>query len=366
MHINISVVDPFSTICGKHTIGTSGGGITAYVLTVCQCKAQVQRISVAQEIVRQTLAGIDRSANAVHPAGALGEVKFSQTVRIGLTGQCQIVLQDLVPKVFRDVRIVHQTASLDTAQIETHIRRPGIIEFIAVLRKHLHNGIGCRYILLDSIGIRLFQYAQTDCGRIQNDIGRSDLTTGVHKMIVKVIGIEGGITFLVPGPDRYCMMNHIAGFRIREVKLIFITGTTGRTGHQLAIQANFDIAGVEGFSGVCSGLHGKGEVAIAQLGHTLKIRKDGWRILTDSRILFVRLLCHIPQCVGNFLHGCISVFDIQSKEVGLVPAQCCFVVLAISGQVLAVLRGGTVAELYTQGEISAIDQVCVEWQYIVF
>ena len=263
VHIYIGIVDPFATVAGQYTIISTGGAVATNVLAVCQSEAQVQGVAVTQEIVGQALACIDCSANAVHPTGALGEVKLAQAIVVMLPGQGQAILQDLIPQIFRNVRIVHQAAAVDAAQIEAHIRCSCVAILITVLFQHFHHRIGCRYILFDSIGIGCIRNAKTHGSHVQNDISRTDLSAGIHKMIIKVVGIECGISFLVPRTDRYRMVDHIAHIRILEVKLILITRASGRSGDHLAVHTNFDITGIKGFAGVCRCLYRKGKVTVA-------------------------------------------------------------------------------------------------------
>ena len=98
--------------------------------------------------------------------------------------------------------------------------------------------------MLNSVGVGLVRNSQANSGHIQDDISRADFSTGIYEMIIKVVGIERGITLFVPSPDRHRVVDHITHIRIPEVKLILITGATGRTGNQLAIQPHLDVAGV--------------------------------------------------------------------------------------------------------------------------
>ena len=86
VHIHISIVDPLAAIGGQYTVITTGGRVATDVLAVSKGKSQVQCVTVAQVIIGQTLTGIYRTTDGVHPAGALGKVEFTEAVIVMLSG----------------------------------------------------------------------------------------------------------------------------------------------------------------------------------------------------------------------------------------------------------------------------------------
>ena len=161
------------------------------------------------------------------------------------------------------------------------------------------------------------------------------------------------------------MVDNIAHIGIFEEQLILITRATGRPGNQFSVQANLYVAGIEAFAGISCCLYGQCKVSVAQLLHTLQIGNDGGGIRANGRIVFICLLGYIANAVNNLGHRGIAIFHIQSKDIGLISAKCCLVILSVAGQIFAIAGCGTVLQLHAQSKSVTIDQICIERQHII-